>query len=98
MNSKCLKHTPGKKSAMGDKPAHRKGLMGMDLGRLPLVRGVRTVDEFRSQAATVSLVVVLGRDSTDALVLTAAHGGWVSGRSLIDRKPVLYSSIPSHCI
>lgn len=40
---------------MGDRPAHRKGLMGLDLNRLSLVRGVRTVQEFKSQAATVRL-------------------------------------------
>lgn len=79
-DSKCLKHTPGKKSAMGDKPAHRKGLMGLDLNRLPLVRGVRTVDEFRSQAATVRLDSerwVLGR--ADLSVLTVTDGRWVFG-------------------
>lgn len=52
-SSKCLKHTPGKKSAAGDKPATRKHVAGLDLSRLPLVRGVQTVQEFRNQAATV---------------------------------------------
>jgi hypothetical protein len=54
MGSKCLKHTPGKKSSAGDKPATRKHVAGLDLSRLPLARGVHTVAEFRSQAATVS--------------------------------------------
>ena len=53
MGSKCLKHTPGKKSSAGDKPATRKHVAGLDLSRLPLVRGAHTVAEFRSQAATV---------------------------------------------
>jgi len=54
MGSKCLKHTPGKKSSAGDKPATRKHVAGLDLSRLPLVRGVHTVADFKSQAATVS--------------------------------------------
>lgn len=53
MGSKCLKHTPGKKSSAGDKPATRKHVAGLDLSGLPLVRGAHTVAEFRSQAATV---------------------------------------------
>lgn len=39
---------------MGDKPAVRKGIMALDMSRLPLVRGVQTCADFASQAATVS--------------------------------------------
>lgn len=51
--SKCLKHNPGKKSAVGDKPATRKGIMALDTSRLPFVRGVQTCADFTSQASTV---------------------------------------------
>ncbi|KAK8844801.1 hypothetical protein IAR55_006651 [Kwoniella newhampshirensis] len=49
---KCASHVPGKKSAGGEKPAQRRGPCVLDVGRMPLVRGVRTVGEFKEQQAT----------------------------------------------
>lgn len=60
--SKSIKHVPGKKSAVGDKPAARKREGVMDLGRMPLVRGVSTVDEYKSQQATVSITLSRAQD------------------------------------
>ncbi|WVR03096.1 hypothetical protein IAU60_000086 [Kwoniella sp. DSM 27419] len=48
---KCASHVPGKKSAIGDKPAVRRGSAVLDLSRMPLVRGVQTVDDFKNQQA-----------------------------------------------
>ena len=51
--SKCIKYVPGKKTAVGDKPAVRRKEEMLDLSRMPLVRGVSTVEEFCLQRATV---------------------------------------------
>ena len=51
---KCLKATIGKKSALGDKPATSKGALGLDLHRVPFVRGVRTVEDFEILRRAVS--------------------------------------------
>ncbi|WWC57550.1 uncharacterized protein I303_100082 [Kwoniella dejecticola CBS 10117] len=44
---KCATHMPGKKSAIGDKPASKRGSSILDLSKIPHVRGVETVGEFR---------------------------------------------------
>ncbi|EIW73035.1 hypothetical protein TREMEDRAFT_59198 [Tremella mesenterica DSM 1558] len=54
---KCLKHTLGKKTALGDKPAIKKGPTGLDLSVDPLVRGVGTVEEFEMQRQTFMRLV-----------------------------------------
>jgi len=51
---KCAKHVPGKKTAFGDKPAVKRREGMLDTGRMAYVRGVRTVEEFRTQRAAVS--------------------------------------------
>ena len=53
--SKCIKHVPGKKSSIGDKPALRRKEGPLDVGRMALVRGCGNVQEFRTQRQTVSL-------------------------------------------
>ncbi|WRT63186.1 uncharacterized protein IL334_000089 [Kwoniella shivajii] len=54
---KCTAHIPGKKSTVGDKPTQRRGSAVLDLTRLPLVRGVHTVGEFRElQSAFLRLL------------------------------------------
>jgi len=55
--SKCLKQVIGKKSALGDKAAVRKSDAILDLSRMPCVRGITTVEEYKSQSATVSELV-----------------------------------------
>jgi hypothetical protein len=52
--SKCIKHVPGKKTTVGDKPAVKRREGGLDLSRVSLVRGVTTVDDFKAQRTTVS--------------------------------------------
>ncbi|WVO15130.1 hypothetical protein L204_102774 [Cryptococcus depauperatus] len=48
---KCASHVPGKKSVIGEKPTQRRGMPVLDLNRMPLVRGVTTVGEFKEQQA-----------------------------------------------
>ncbi|KAK1920549.1 sister chromatid cohesion C-terminus-domain-containing protein, partial [Papiliotrema laurentii] len=49
---KCIKHVPGKKTTVGDKPAVKRREGGLDLSRVSLVRGVTTVDDFKAQRTT----------------------------------------------
>ncbi|WVQ82810.1 hypothetical protein IAT38_004942 [Cryptococcus sp. DSM 104549] len=49
---KCASHVAGKKSAVGDRPAQRRGPPVLELSRMPLVRGVQTVGEFKEHQAT----------------------------------------------
>ncbi|WWC90225.1 uncharacterized protein L201_005158 [Kwoniella dendrophila CBS 6074] len=44
---KCATHVPGKKSTVGDRPTQRRGSTVLDLGGLPFVRGVHTLEEFK---------------------------------------------------
>jgi hypothetical protein len=45
-----------KKSVTGDKIATRRGPQVLSLARVPLVRGAETVEAFRQQQLTVSLM------------------------------------------
>lgn len=56
VNSKCLKYVPGKKTTIGDKPATRRREVthGLDIARMPMARGVETVNEYEVQRAAVS--------------------------------------------
>lgn len=53
---------------MGDKPATRKGIMALDISRLPLVRGVQTCADFVSQAGTVRLSPLKLRQRPQTLI------------------------------
>jgi hypothetical protein len=71
-SSKCLKHQIGKKSAMGDKPAVGKVGMAaaLDTSRMPLVRGVSTVEEYGQQQAVVSYRGLGARNSSQSVVFS----------------------------
>jgi hypothetical protein len=58
-------------------------MLGLDLSRIPLVRGVTTVQEFKNQAATVSALAAGTWALLMVPVLTASAGGRVVGRALI---------------
>ena len=62
--SKCVKYQPGKKSALGDKPAipRVEEFMGMDYSAMPLVRGVVTVQEYQDQKHAVSSIMLFLRE------------------------------------
>jgi hypothetical protein len=62
--SKCLKHVPGKKSAIGDKPAIRRQgvIVGFDTERMPFIRGVGVVEEYNIQQAAVGLLRILSNN------------------------------------
>lgn len=55
--SKCLKLQIGKKSTVGDKPVSRRipDPTPLDYSRLPLVRGLETIDDYMTQQTTVSI-------------------------------------------
>lgn len=64
--SKCIKHVPGKKSALGDRPANRRPHAAevLDLDRMPLVRGITNIKDFKAQQANVSLPIRRARPSS----------------------------------
>ena len=71
--SKCIKHVPGKKSSIGDKPAMRRKEGPLDVGRMALVRGCGNVQDFRTQRQTVGLYQPLPFDTRSLQFLEMAH-------------------------
>nr|XP_019013987.1 uncharacterized protein I206_00064 [Kwoniella pini CBS 10737]OCF52768.1 hypothetical protein I206_00064 [Kwoniella pini CBS 10737] len=53
---KCAIHIPGKKSAIGDKPTSKRGSSVLELSKIPHIRGIETVGEFRTLQSSVSTV------------------------------------------
>jgi hypothetical protein len=93
-----VKLVAGKKSAIGDKPAVRRNgvTVALDVERMPLVRGVSTVEEFSQQQANVRSPVAYGYTDDESVPPVDPRRWHIWERQYVAIPAS--DTMPEHCI